>query len=263
MKNSITKLLVVQAFILLGLATSASAANITTQKPTQSVNDNSRAATLGIYANTEEGIALCHSQLTTGVALFYEPSDTHGFDASAKTKALEADTCARMRVRGGLIGVVALREGSLVNLGQRDGREQAVAYNKCNNWLELLPLTEPVIIKPIQTQNIVEVQPTTTEREVVDTVTVRRRTVVRYVDEVVYEPAPAQTIVVPATNYQYVERPAQAAAAQPPRCICYWPPDDPSVTQLYRFPYPDRAGKWWCVPLQMAQTNTPPPGFVR
>ena len=247
--------------LIFGLVPKAQAAS--NQMPTASVTDNTRADTLGIFANNQAGINMCWTRLAAGTARFYVPTDVRGHDPSARTAPLEDNTCARMRVRGGLIGVVALREGSLVNLGQRDGREQPVAYNMCNNWLELLqrPATTAVIAQPAET--VVEVQPTTTEREVVDTVTVRRRTVVRYVDEVVYEPAPAQTIVVPATNYHYVERPAQPAAAQPLRCICYWPPDDPSVTQLYRFPYPDRAGQWWCVPLQMAQTNTPPPGFVR
>jgi hypothetical protein len=204
---------------------------------------------------------MCWARLASGTARFYVPTDVRGHDASARTAPLEADTCARMRVRGGLIGVVALREGSLVNLGQRDGREQPVAYNVCNNWLELLvrPATSTALAQPSET--IVEVQPTTTHREVVDTVVVHRRTVVRYQDEVVYETAPPQTIVVPATNYLYTERPAQPVAAAP-RCICYWP-DDPSVTQLYRFPYPDASGQWWCVPLHMAQTNTPPPGFAR
>lgn len=249
--------------LLLSGAISPKAHAAPSDRPTVSVTDNTRTDTLGIFANNREGIAMCWARLAAGTARFYVPTDVRGHDPSAKTAPLEANTCARMRVRGGFIGVVALREGSLVNLGQRDGREQPVAYNVCNNWLELLqrPTVAPTNVGPSET--VVEVQPTTTEREVVDTVIVRRRTVVRYVDEVVYEPAPQQTIVVPATNYQYVERPTQPATTQPPRCICYWPPNDPSVTQLYRFPYPDASGQWWCVPLHMAETNTPPPGFVR
>ena len=254
--------------MFLGLTAQAMAAS--NEEPTKSVTTNSL-VNIGIYPNTEAGIIQCFHDLDSGKAIFYQPVDTRGYIKDVKTNALEDSTCARMRVRGGLKAVAALRAGSLVNIGMRDGREQPIAYNECNNWLELLnrpveekksivvtqtsaPSTETVVVP--QTQTEVSVTPTETVHDVIDTVTIRRRTVVRYEDEIVYETPPQVNVMVPPTEYKYVERPRQNVYAST-ECICYRPAGYSGP--LYQYRYPN--GQRFCVPPQMGDSTIYPPGY--
>lgn len=258
----IFKNLLAACVLLIGLISQGALAT-PNDKPTQSVMGNGRADNLGIFADNEVGISECWRRLSANTVLFYRPTDVRGFDVNARTAPLEADTCARMRVRGGLIGVVALREGSLMNLGQRDGREQPVAYNICNNWLELL--ARPVVaIAPVEsTLPVSSVTVNTTSTNTIQTVenvvTIRR--VTRYVyEDVVEGPPPSDVVVnVPPTEYRYVQvsRPTvQTQAAQ--QCVCYRPLAD-TTSDLYRYRYPD--GNLYCVPRYMGDRTEYPPGY--
>lgn len=238
------------------------------QRPTASVTDNTRADSLGIFANNQSGIAMCWERLSAGTARFYRPTDVRGHDASARTAPLEADTCARMRVRGGLLGVVALREGSLVNLGQRDGREQPVAYNMCNNYLELLarPTIDAAVAQPEQvtlprTELTITTEQTEPQRvrqeEVVE---VQRVIVYRYLPDIIegQQPPPIDVILPAPVHRRITQTVIVPVQREQQRCVCYRPQNDPTAI-LYRYRYPD--GNLYCVPRYMGERTQYPPGY--
>ena len=140
----------------------------------KNVTSNNYEQSIGVYANTEAGLARCFADLDANKAKFYQPTDTRHFDAKLAHRPLEAATCGRLLVAidHGSIGIIALAVGTEVNTRTLpNGKVVVVALRACNNALVLeqrptrrvieQPTVTPTIISPVivpAPQTKVEVQ---------------------------------------------------------------------------------------------------------